>query len=95
MEDRCVCCGEIIPEGRQVCPTCEAKVSRVETRRNTCKYCGIRISRYITVCSECSKKLPIVRRLIAAGDEIKRICGVKEWDSKKRSEISRNEPREQ
>lgn len=22
-EDRCVCCGAIIPEGRQVCPTCE------------------------------------------------------------------------
>lgn len=25
MEDRCICCGEIIPEGRQVCPVCEAK----------------------------------------------------------------------
>lgn len=23
MEDRCICCGEIIPEGRQVCWTCE------------------------------------------------------------------------
>ena len=23
--NRCVCCGEIIPEGRQVCPTCEDK----------------------------------------------------------------------
>ena len=21
--NRCVCCGEIIPEGRQVCPKCE------------------------------------------------------------------------
>lgn len=21
--DRCVCCGEIVPEGRQVCPQCE------------------------------------------------------------------------
>lgn len=21
--NRCVCCGAIIPEGRQVCPTCE------------------------------------------------------------------------
>ena len=29
MEDRCVCCGEIIPEGRQVCHTCEnEKTSR-------------------------------------------------------------------
>lgn len=23
MDNRCVCCGEIIPEGRQVCPGCE------------------------------------------------------------------------
>lgn len=22
-ENRCVCCGADIPEGRQVCPTCE------------------------------------------------------------------------
>lgn len=22
MEDRCICCGEIIPEGVQVCPNC-------------------------------------------------------------------------
>lgn len=25
MEDRCIVCGEIIPEGRQVCPECEFK----------------------------------------------------------------------
>ena len=25
MEDRCVCCGQIIPEGIQVCPNCQAK----------------------------------------------------------------------
>ena len=23
-ENRCICCGDIIPEGRQVCPICEA-----------------------------------------------------------------------
>lgn len=23
MEDRCVCCGAIVPEGRMVCPSCE------------------------------------------------------------------------
>ncbi len=23
MDNRCVCCGEIIPEGRMVCPNCE------------------------------------------------------------------------
>ena len=25
MEDHCVMCGEIVPEGRQVCPLCEKK----------------------------------------------------------------------
>ena len=24
--DRCVCCGEIVPEGRMVCPQCEIKL---------------------------------------------------------------------
>lgn len=24
--DRCVCCGDIIPEGRQVCPQCEIEL---------------------------------------------------------------------
>lgn len=26
-ENRCVCCGSVIPEGRQVCPICEMTVS--------------------------------------------------------------------
>ena len=26
MENYCVCCGAIIPEGRMVCPRCEASV---------------------------------------------------------------------
>ena len=26
MPDRCACCGEIIPEGRQVCPKCEENI---------------------------------------------------------------------
>ena len=25
MEDRCVCCNEIIPEGRMICPLCQEK----------------------------------------------------------------------
>ncbi len=25
MEDRCIVCGEVIPEGRMVCPNCEEK----------------------------------------------------------------------
>ena len=30
MEERCICCGEIIPEGRQVCPNCERKYQKNE-----------------------------------------------------------------
>ena len=35
MEDRCVCCGEIIPEGRQVCPNCEMGVRKM-ANESTC-----------------------------------------------------------
>ena len=28
-EDRCVCCGEVIPEGRQVCLNCEHRMTKV------------------------------------------------------------------
>jgi predicted amidophosphoribosyltransferase len=28
-ENTCVCCGEIIPEGRQVCWNCEHRTTRV------------------------------------------------------------------
>ncbi len=27
VDNTCVCCGEIIPEGRQVCPRCEKEGS--------------------------------------------------------------------
>ena len=27
-ENKCICCGSVIPEGRQVCPGCEQGVSR-------------------------------------------------------------------
>ena len=30
MEDHCICCGEIIPEGRQVCWSCEKKFTTIE-----------------------------------------------------------------
>lgn len=30
-ENRCVCCGELIPEGVQVCPKCEEMVKRYES----------------------------------------------------------------
>lgn len=30
MEDRCVMCGEVIPEGRMVCPSCEKNILKQE-----------------------------------------------------------------
>lgn len=29
--DRCVCCGEIVPEGRMVCPQCEFELQSKST----------------------------------------------------------------
>lgn len=39
IENRCVCCGEVIPEGRHVCPSCEIGTDRggdsdADTRAN-------------------------------------------------------------
>lgn len=48
MDNRCVCCGEIIPEGRQVCPNCENGPMDIfdmglSTRATRCLYrAGIR-----------------------------------------------------
>lgn len=30
-EDRCICCGEIIPEGRHICPSCEKPMKEMPT----------------------------------------------------------------
>lgn len=37
MQDRCVCCGEYVPEGRQVCPNCE-KGSSIKDSGNRTKF---------------------------------------------------------
>ena len=42
MDNRCVCCGEIIPEGRMICPNCERGTKRgtFESRKpNECPHC--------------------------------------------------------
>ena len=33
--DRCVCCGEIVPEGRQVCLQCENGVKQNGNKKTT------------------------------------------------------------
>lgn len=32
-ENRCVCCGAVIPEGRMVCPACERKAAEKDTEK--------------------------------------------------------------
>ena len=34
-EERCIMCGEVIPEGRQVCPVCEAMADKVRQYKFT------------------------------------------------------------
>ena len=41
--DRCVCCGEIIPEGSHVCPNCKVAVNRetgIKDKLKPCPFCG-------------------------------------------------------
>ena len=33
--DRCICCGEIVPEGRQVCPQCENGAEQNGNKKTT------------------------------------------------------------
>lgn len=35
-EERCVMCGEIVPEGRMVCPCCERTVTE-QTKEQDCR----------------------------------------------------------
>ena len=32
MDNRCVCCGAVIPEGRMVCPLCEKEADEVKAQ---------------------------------------------------------------
>lgn len=49
-ENRCVVCNEIIPEGRQVCPTCEQANAR-------CKRCGSFHPKGLKSCPNCGERV--------------------------------------
>ena len=40
MDNTCVCCGEIIPEGTQVCPMCVSSVPKRLYMEFACPECG-------------------------------------------------------
>ena len=50
MDNRCVCCGAEVPEGRQVCPTCEVKNDVIVAR---CSICGAIVKPGIEICPMC------------------------------------------
>lgn len=63
--DRCICCGEIIPEGRMVCPQCEhtepiqcdfCKPDSVHIRRGRLDI-GYGVSVPIRFCPICGREL--------------------------------------
>lgn len=35
MSDKCLICGEYVPEGRQVCPNCEKRIAEKTTKTKT------------------------------------------------------------
>lgn len=37
MEDRCIMCGDIIPEGRMVCPNCESNIMQKTKDKSSVK----------------------------------------------------------
>lgn len=39
MAERCVCCGAIIPEGQQTCPSCKKGVRKMPELK-PCPFCG-------------------------------------------------------
>lgn len=55
MENTCICCGAIIPEGRQICADCN---SVGWDRNNSCVCCGAIIPEGRQVCPICERRWP-------------------------------------
>ena len=57
MENRCICCGDIIPEGRQVCPQCERKEAADDLDYSGC---NLRRDSSCRGCVDCSRQAAMV-----------------------------------
>ena len=44
----------------------------MQEKEYVCRYCGAKVKQYMTICSECSKKLKLVRELKQLLNEIKK-----------------------
>lgn len=36
-EDKCVCCGRYVPEGRMICNICDDEINNIEEQNNECE----------------------------------------------------------
>ena len=59
-EERCVMCGEPIPEGRMVCPQCEYKEPSFETRKYLMLLDRFRdMSKFVELVSKCKEDVVV------------------------------------
>lgn len=65
MENRCIVCGDIIPEGRQICPLCESNLDAY-------KFCKrLNVDGDYSQCMTCaSKNCPKRQRLYITNDPV-------------------------
>ncbi|NLK75199.1 MAG: hypothetical protein GX288_07930 [Clostridiales bacterium] len=52
MENTCICCDVIIPEGRQVCPICERFVQENKNKRKKLLLDNIKGYKKVQVCNK-------------------------------------------
>jgi ribosomal protein L40E len=44
----------------------------MSSKEYVCRYCGARVTKYSTICGECSRKLRLIRQLKQLGEEIRK-----------------------
>ena len=70
MDNKCVCCGTLIPEGRQICPVCD------EAMKTDSFTVDDRIDQaYRQGYANGTKELAEVKRLLASAYEVIKACG--------------------
>ena len=57
-EDRCVCCGTIIPEGKLVCPECTNKKWYDENNKDL-RVKPVMKTFFHCYCGKCGKRIPL------------------------------------
>lgn len=71
MTNSCVACGQIIPEGRMICPNCERRnvmpIIECRVKLNTTQD----VADFVTLCSQCSEDVLVyASRYIVSGKSI-------------------------